>query len=57
MIWGSLVLGHKGPGKEWSPVHTNGEGVVGRQNIYEVWREPVNQMDNGSYRKIHLQMT
>lgn len=42
---------------EWGPVYTKGEGVAGTQNISEVWREPGNQIDNGSYEKVHLQTT
>lgn len=52
----SMVVGHKEPGMTYGPVYTKG-GVTGRQNIYEVWREPSNQIDNGSYGKVHLRMT
>lgn len=51
--WYSVVKS----GMEWGPVYTKGEGVVGTQNISEVWREPGNQIDNGSYEKVHLQTT
>lgn len=56
MEYCSNVVGHKEPGMKYGPAYTKG-GVTGRQDIYEVLREPSNQIDNGSYGKVHLQMT
>lgn len=45
------------PDTVWRPVYTKGERLAGTQNISEVWREPGNQIDNGNYAKVCLQMT
>lgn len=50
-------MGHNEPDMEWGPVYTKEEGGAGTQDISEIWREPGNQVDNGSYGEAYLQMT